>query len=77
MSTSDSLPVFLFIDQAGFAFGLNTFDNYKDGTPASTIFTVPSQCEERIHGGRFKLRRRANHYNLKLTPYNRLFTEGF
>ena len=40
-------PVFLFEDEAGFAFGISTFEEYTSGTPDATKFAVPSICKEK------------------------------
>ena len=40
------MPVFLFEDQAGFAFGIEVFDSYTDGPPEASKFEVPSLCKE-------------------------------
>jgi hypothetical protein len=40
-------PVFLFEDEAGFAFGITTFEAYTNGAPDATMFAVPSICKEK------------------------------
>ncbi len=40
-------PVFLFEDEAGFAFGITTFEEYTNGAPGATKFVVPAICKEK------------------------------
>ena len=41
------VPVFLFEDEAGFAFAITTFEDYKNEAPDASVFTVPSICKEK------------------------------
>ena len=52
-TTTPKVPVFLFEDEAGFAFGIETFEEFTSGVPDATKFTVPALCREKpawFHG---------------------------
>ena len=40
-------PVFLFEDEAGFAFAVLVYNEYTNGPPEPSVFTVPSICKEK------------------------------
>lgn len=46
-TTTPQVPVFLFEDEAGFAFAVNVFDEYTNGAPESSVFEVPAICKEK------------------------------
>ena len=46
-TTTPKVPVFVFEDQAGFAFAVMVYDEYTNGAPEPSMFTVPAICKEK------------------------------